>query len=647
VTPTTAFAVPDAPRVSVIVLGWRDAPLLMACLRSLRDVVRRVESEVIVALNEPSAELRAVLARCVSGVTTLTSRSNLGFGGAINVAATHARGEYLVLLNDDTEVLPEWLEALVETADAQPQCGAVGSRLLFPDGSVQEAGSVVWSDGSTYCVGTGLPKESRQWMWARQVHYCSGGSLLVRRSTWERLGGFDDRYYPAYYEDVDLCLRIKEAGEQVWYQPASMLTHVRSASTNSLLRSFIFERNRQRLIERWQHVLSQRVAPHLDNVRAAVWHGMGSPERVLVIDDRIPDQSLGSGYGRMVDCLDALARDGRYHVALYPTATSEGDVSTLGRLGVEVVEGSLEDHLREPGVDYEHVIISRPHNFRLLGATVRKMLGHAHLVYDAEAMYHRRIERQAVLEPNPELKNKLLQEAGAMRETESEVVGQVDDVICISEEEAALVRPNTTARVSVVSAWLSAPQLTTRDFRERAHLGLVAGWLAGPSSPNADGLLWFVRHVLPLVRVRVPWARLLVTGASPPANVLRLAGPDVVFVGGLPDLHSFYDSIRVAVVPVRYGAGVKLKTVEALQHGVPTVSTVVGAEGIDEEVARSLVISDSPSIMAEALALLVDDPTAWARRRARIVEASPKWAASARGTSWSDVVSARECATGG
>lgn len=642
---TEVFVAPETPRVTVIVLGWRDAPHLLTCLRTLRAAVRDVSYELVVVLNEPTDALQAVLAKVVHGAHVVTSRSNLGFGGAINVAAEAARGEFVVLLNDDTEVQPGWLEALVETADRIPECGAVGSRYVFPDGTLQEAGSVLWADGSTQGVGCDLPADSKQWLWARQVDYCSGGSLLVRRTTWEAVGGFDDRFYPAYYEDVDLCLRIKQLGQQVWYQPASVLSHVRSASTTSLLKSFLSERNRRLLVERWAHLLADRAAPSPDNIRAAVWEAMGRPERILVVDDRIPDQSLGSGYGRMLDCLEALAATGRYHVALLPTATPDGDASRLGRMGVEVIEGELETHLRSPGVDYEHVIVSRPHNFARVASVVDELLGHAHLVYDAEAMYHRRLERQAALAPDPAARADLERQAREMRDLEFDLVARAQTVVCISEEEAAMVRPRTAAQVNVVEAWLASPQMTTSSFSGRAHLGLVAGWMAGPGSPNADGLIWFVNHVLPLVHTRVPWARLLVTGASPPSNVTRLAGPNVVFVGGVPDLDRFYESIRVAVVPVRYGAGVKLKTVEALQHGVPTVATSVGAEGLGQAVTQALVVTDDPQAMAEAIVGLVDDPVTWRSRRARILDAAHHWSVPARGTGWPDIVASKELVT--
>lgn len=191
-----AFMPVERPRASVVVLSWRSAPHLMTCLRTLQHAVRGVQFEVVLALNEPTPELREKITRLVSGTTTVISRSNLGFGGAINAAAARARGDYVVLLNDDTEVHPGWLEALVETADRLPAAGAVGSRMYFPDGSLQEAGSIVWSDGTTQSVGCDLPVGTRQWLWTRQVDYCSGGSLLVRRSTWDRLGGLTTATFP-------------------------------------------------------------------------------------------------------------------------------------------------------------------------------------------------------------------------------------------------------------------------------------------------------------------------------------------------------------------------------------------------------------------------------------------------------------------
>ena len=279
------------PSVSVIVVATDDAPFLLECLRSVAINVRTTAYEVIVVLNGTNLDVSSRMARSVDGAHVVVSRVNRGFAGGCNLGAAAATGDYLVLLNDDTIVQPDWLENMVAACERRPRVGAVGSRLLHEDGSVQEAGQILWSDGSTSCVGRDDSATSHAYEWARRVDYCSGSSLLVRRSTWERLGGLDESYFPAYCEDVDLCLRIAETGEEVWYEPTCQVRHLESRSSSPLYKEFLIARNRPRLVARWSDVLAHRRPPQPESpaaVSRAVHVAMGEPTRVLLIDDRIP-----------------------------------------------------------------------------------------------------------------------------------------------------------------------------------------------------------------------------------------------------------------------------------------------------------------------------------------------------------------------
>ena len=287
----------EAPTVSIVVLGWKKAPLLIACLESVAQIPDTVSFEVIVTLNEPDLGVRAAVDACPLDVTVLSSRVNLGFGGACNAAVERARGRYLVFLNDDTLVDRLWLQELVDTVEGRPEIGAVGSLFLNLDGTPQEAGSFLWSDGSSSAATGSAEGFFHCYDWARRVDYCSAASLLVRRSTWDQVGGFDERYYPAYCEDVDLCLKIRAVGQEVWFQPLSTVRHIRSASTSSRYKDFLMERNRHLLVERWGSVLDQRIALGADPVsdeEIATWLSMERPRRILVIDDRVPEAALES-----------------------------------------------------------------------------------------------------------------------------------------------------------------------------------------------------------------------------------------------------------------------------------------------------------------------------------------------------------------
>ena len=309
-----------APVVSVVIIGWGPAPHLLGCLRSIELIDTSIPHEVIVTLNEPTADLLAALSESGVNARVISSRVNRGFGGACNAAARIARGDYVLFLNDDTVVDRGWLQPLVETAEGRSEIGAVGSLCLNPDGTVQEAGNFLWSDGTTSSATLDESGLAHRYDWARAVDYCSGASLLVRKSTWDRVHGFDEIYYPAYYEDLDLCLKIQAIGQEVWFQPASTVHHVRSASTTRPYREFLMHRHRAVLKERWSQVLEQHVQRSDDRVKdeeIATWLGMGRPDRILVIDDRIPDSSLGAGFGRMADAMSELLSAGKYFISFF------------------------------------------------------------------------------------------------------------------------------------------------------------------------------------------------------------------------------------------------------------------------------------------------------------------------------------------
>lgn len=610
------------PIVSIVIVGWRDAPLLVRCLTSLAENRPTVPYEVLVVLNEPSAPLVSSVRQGFPDVRTWSFSTNLGFGGAVNFGAENALGEFVVLLNDDCVVHRDWLEPLVDTARRRGSCGAVGSTFLHPDGTLQEAGSVLWNDGSSRAVGDGESGTGIGYRFERRVDYCSGGSLLVRRDAWLAVGGLDDRYYPAYYEDVDLSLRLDAAGWETWYQPASCVTHSRSTSTNHGFRNYLMLANREVFRDRWASELVDRCGP--GELEQAMWRARGRPGRVLVIDDMVPAPSLGSGFGRMFDCLLALASDTTLAVDFHPRQFGEqtaAQAAILSQYGVRIVT-DLQAHLDTDGVDVDVVLMSRPHNYEIFEQLLDRMLTHVPVVYDAEAVYYRRAEMQAALAKDPTERAELERAASRMRELEERLFARADQVVCISDDEARLAAEHAPGPVTVVEAWLTGAQPTPSGFRPRRDIGFVAGWAAGKGSPNADGLLWFAREVLPIVRAKMPWCRLLVTGASPPQDVSWLHGESVVFLGGVADLHAFYDQIRVAISPVRFGAGVKLKSIEALQSGVPLVATVEGAAGLDPGLIGAFFASDDPETFARCLISLLTDETAWEQSRGIALRAS-------------------------
>ena len=590
---------------------------------------------------DPSPEVEHLIRSTIGGVQLVVLRANLGFAEANNQAAALARGEYLVFLNDDAVPEADWLTWLVETADAHPAAGAVGSCMLFPDGRIQESGSIVWNDGSTMPIGRDLPGDALEWQFVRRADYCSACSLLVRKTTWDAVGGMDAEYFPIYYEDTDLCLAIRARGQHVLFEPRSRVRHHESASSHSSrYKEFLFSRNQRRLVAKWGPQLSRQepVAPWSPAaVTRAVWRARGCPVRILVVDDRVPTASMGSGFGRMFETLAELADHG-YAVSLAPTCTGDCPHETLIAKGIRIVTEPLSTHLSRPDVSYEAIIVSRPHNFEPVAAAARSHQPTAVLIYDAEALFWRRLDRQAQLSRNPIERQQLEDEAWRLQHIEQGIVRNADHVVTVSADEAAVLG-GVEGHCPVHTIFPTSPgiALTSRDYHERRDIAFVAGWLAGPTSANADGLRWFVRAVLPLVRVYLPWVRLRVTGANPPPEIVTLRGPNVLFEGHVEALSDFYDAVRVVIVPMRYGFGVKIKTIESLQYGVPVVTTSLGAEGVDTRARTALDIADDPRQFADRVVSLLTDEHVWSSRRASIVNLAGSWGPGVGGT-WPELI---------
>jgi hypothetical protein len=216
--------------------------------------------EIVVVANGTPTDQLELLQRC-DDIILVVNESNLGFASGCNQAASVARAPLLVFLNDDSLVQDGCIDALVRACESDPSIGAVGARILSEDGTLQEAGSVIWRDGSASHVGDGLARGSDAFMEPRWVDYSSANGLLVVRSVWEEVGGFDEAYFPAYFEDVDFSLMLAAHGYGTKYEPRAVLVHRRSQSTSRVFREFLLTRNRLRLVEKWRDALDRFEPP--------------------------------------------------------------------------------------------------------------------------------------------------------------------------------------------------------------------------------------------------------------------------------------------------------------------------------------------------------------------------------------------------
>lgn len=603
------FALPNAaaPSVSVIVPTYGQVPMTRRCLASMAVHPPEAGVEVIV-IDDSSGDKRLSRLSRIPGLRLLSTPRNLGFIGACNHAAGSARGEFLLFLNNDTQVRAGWLDSLRELLLARPDAGAAGSKLLFPDGTLQEAGGVIWADGSGANVGRGDDPAKPVYNYVREVDYASGASLMIRRSLFEALGGFDPLYAPAYYEDADLAFRLRAQGYSTLYQPRSEVVHIEGVSHGTDPRAGIKAHqvlNQDRFVARWGSTLQARHMPRGTRPMRARDHA-GARAIVLVVEHCAPEPDRDAGSQTVLAFLRALcAANAVVKLWVEVVRPEMRYVAALQDMGVEVLAGgpaAFGAWLAENGAEIDRVLLSRPDVAAAHLGAIRRHCA-APVAYYGHDLHHRRLRAQFAVSGAPSL----VIEAARMEHLERWLWRSSDTVLMPSTEEAALIaEAEPGVRALAVAPYAFDSFSERREAPDCADLLFVGGFA---HAPNEDAIVWLATEVLPLVRARVPDVRLLAAGSHVTPRIWSLAGPGIAIHPDVTPgaLRKLYASARVAVAPLRYGAGVKLKVVEALREGTPLVTTPTGAQGLPglEKVAD--IATDARSLAAAICRLLRDD----------------------------------------
>ena len=248
------------PEVSLIVLNFNKPGLTLACLDSLWAHTEGCRYEIVLVDNGSDADNFLQLAPAVAGSRMVRLGVNRFFGEGNNIGFEAARGRYVVFLNNDVTVHPGWLTPLIRRLADDPGIGVVGPKMVYPDGRLQEAGAEIRGDGSSHQFGKGGDPRDPAYGTERDVMYVSAAALAMRRETFEQALGFDLCYEPAYYEDSDLCMKVRQLGLRVVYCPDSCIVHHENATSRDYARQLgldtIIPLNRERFLIRWKPVMT-------------------------------------------------------------------------------------------------------------------------------------------------------------------------------------------------------------------------------------------------------------------------------------------------------------------------------------------------------------------------------------------------------
>lgn len=600
----------ENPVVSIIVPVYNQFLYTYNCLYSILMNTKGISYEVIIA-DDCSSDSTTYMEKFVGGVHVIHNSENLRFLRNCNNAAKRARGKYILFLNNDTYVQENWLKELLLLAENDEKIGMVGSKLIYPDGVLQEAGGIVWKDASAWNFGHGQVAGAPIYNYVKEVDYISGAAIMIRKSLWNKIGGFDERFAPAYYEDTDLAFQVRENGFKVVYNPFSVVVHFEGVSNGTDVTSGQKANqviNREKFYQKWEMVLKR---DHFENGEKVFLAKDRSREKkhILVVDHYVPQHDHDAGGRCTYMYLKVFLKMGMQVTFIGDNyAYSVPYTPELLKMGIEILYGSyykthIEEWMQQNLQYFDVVYLQRPH-ISIKYIDMVKKYSMAKVFYFAHDLHHIRLKRQYELTGEKEY----LIEANKWKPIELELFQKADVGHVVGDFEQKYMQevyPDKPIRNIPLYIFEESYEGKKICFKERKDILYVGGF---GHPPNIDAVMWFANEIFPIIVKKYPDIKWHIVGNKPTEEIMQLAGDNIIVEGFVSDkkLEELYNTCRLAVVPLRVGAGVKGKIVEAAYYQVPVVTTDIGAEGISRE-ENALIIENDAKKMAERICSLYED----------------------------------------
>lgn len=615
------FASVQNPQVSIIIPAYNQVEYTYHCLEAILANTQDVTYEVIVADDQSTDDTTKLLQK-VNGIRISHTPENMGFLKNCNLAAKQARGQYILFLNNDTRVQPNWLSSLVELIESDETIGMVGSKFVYPDGRLQEAGGIFWSNGTGRNYGRLDDPDKAAYNYVKDVDYISGASIMLSLKLWNQLGGFDERFAPAYCEDADLAFAVRDAGYRVVYQPKSVVIHYEGVSngtdTGSGIKKYQVE-NSIKLREKWAEEFALQTEYSEPPALFEARERSQGKKTVLVIDHYVPQYDKDAGSKSTFSFIRMFLKNG-YQVKFIGDNFNHDEpyTGTPEQMGVEVLygdefrEGRILNWIEVNGAYIDFAFMNRPHITEKYIGFIREHTNIKCIYYGHDLHYLREMREYELTGDK-----KRLEESDHWKKVEYSIMHNCEAVYypsIMEEDEIRKVDPLIPVKsVSVYSYdTFRGDGEIPDDFAARKGLLFVGGFA---HRPNVDAVLWFVKEIYPLIRGQMGEVPFYIAGSRAPREITELdatdgaGNPGEIVVKGFvseEELQRLYDTCRLVICPLRFGAGVKGKVIESIYNGIPMITTSIGAEGIPE-VQAVVAVEDEAGKFAEHTVKLYED----------------------------------------
>lgn len=592
--------------VTIVIPAYNNCVEVAVCIESIASFASSTNYSIIIA-DDASPDFNFSVFGVLPGVRVARNTVNCGYIDNVNRAATGVSTTYLLTLNQDVVVCPGWLDEMVTEMERDSRNAIVGPRVLDHDFTIREAGALIFQEAHAMHRGRRSIPDVPRFAYSREVDYVSGCALLIRTEVWDRLGGLDEQYKPAYYDDVDLCLRVHALGLRVRYAPLSCVIHFEGTSMGK-------DVGNQDSLKSYQLINQAKIA--------SVHHEVISTHTAMQNSNQLDSHfSTGAKVVCVFDTMPHANRDGGsvdFELIVQYLISLDYQVAALFNRRV-----SPRDSLswRASGVICEE-----------LGSTYGKQLVvEADIIFSFGTMVGIRLAKEDLsgkkwIHHTSDIATRRLQAMNDLFKDQQHVSAEAsrwflgmprDEKQMWAIEKPTLENPSTTLFVTehdlqyaqdneAVGNFVHFPILKggpdTNDVSvplAQLTVGFVGSFL---HSPNSDAVEYFLRDLWPSIYKQVPTSRFLIwgSGIKPNQSADWSAVPGVEIRGWFATWEEVVSQTRVLISPLRFGAGMKHKVVSTLIYGRPVVGTCTSFEGFEVSHLSNKVMTDDPQLLIKS-----------------------------------------------